>query len=168
MNRKILFKVQGILATYLNPEDGALLQGLLENCADYFELVHGCPPAESEAQVLFEDKPPTKTLKDKIVIGLWDTEQKLIGVLDSIKGYPSQSEWFLGLLLIDPAFRQQGLGRKVYEAFEQWITRQGAIQIGLGVVEQNQRGITAGRAVVLRWQRNGLRKGMETGITLLL
>jgi hypothetical protein len=53
MTRQILFKVQDRLAAFLQPEDGPLLQGLLEKCADYFELVEGCPPAASAAQELF-------------------------------------------------------------------------------------------------------------------
>lgn len=80
MTRESLFRVQDYPATHLQPEDSAVLQGLLENCTDYFDLVDGLPPAASEAQGLFADKPPTKTLEDKFLIGLWNPVQKLFGL----------------------------------------------------------------------------------------
>ena len=101
ITREILFTFQDHTATYLQPEDKAIVQKLLENCADYFELVDGRLPTGSEAQELFEAKPPTKTLNDKLVIGLWNSTAKLIGILDAIRDYPQPGEWFIGLLLID-------------------------------------------------------------------
>jgi ribosomal protein S18 acetylase RimI-like enzyme len=138
MPRKNLFKIQDTQARVLDPEDGILLQGLLEKCTDYFELVEGCPPAASAAQDLFIDKPPEKTVEDKFLTGLWEPVQKLIGVLDVVRNHPSPGEWFVGLLLIDPAYRRRGLGRRVYQAFEQWVISQRAEQIGLGVVAENR------------------------------
>ena len=137
VTRKILFTFQDHTATYLQPEDKAILQRLLENCADYFDLVNGLLPTGSEAQELFEAKPPTKTLNDKLVIGLWNSATKLIGVLDAIRDYPQPDEWFIGLFLIDPAYRQNGIGQQTYQAFEHWAVKRGAKYIGLGVVEQN-------------------------------
>lgn len=148
IHREVLFIFQDYTTTYLQPEDRAILQRLLENCADYFELVNGLPPTDFEAQELFENKPPTKTLNDKLVIGLWNNAEKRIGVLDAIRDYPRPGEWFIGLLLIDPMYRQYGIGQRMYQAFEQWAVQHGACYIGLGVVEQNT------RASVF-WQRLG-------------
>jgi ribosomal protein S18 acetylase RimI-like enzyme len=148
INRETLFTFQDYTATYLQPEDRAILQRLLENCSDYFELVNGLPPTGSEAQKLFEAKPPTKTLTDKLVIGLWNDTEKLIGVLDVIRDYPQPGEWFVGLLLIDPTYRQHGIGQQMYQAFEQWAVTHGARYMGLGVVEQNTRASEF-------WQRRG-------------
>jgi ribosomal protein S18 acetylase RimI-like enzyme len=139
IKRETLFTFQDHTATYLQPEDGAILQRLLENCADYFELVNGLPPTGSEAQELFEAKPPTKTFGDKLIIGLWNNAEKLIGVLDVIRDYPQPGEWFVGLLLIEPTYRQHGIGQQMYQAFEQWAVMGGARYMGLGVVEQNTR-----------------------------
>ena len=139
ITREILFTFQDHTTTYLQPQDRTVLQRLLENCADYFELVNGLPPTGSEAQELFENKPPTKTQIDKLVIGLWNNAEKLIGILDAIRDYPQPGEWFIGLLLIDPTYRQHGIGQQMYQAFEQWAVKRGARYIGLGVVEQNTR-----------------------------
>ena len=148
MTRKILFMVRDYSATHLQSEDSAVLQELLENCADYFDMVYGLPPAASEAQVLLTETPPAKNPEDKFLVGLWDPGQKLIAVLDVVRDYPVLAEWFVGLLLVDPSYRQQGIGCKMYKAFEQWAIQRGAQYIGLGVVEQNKRAYDF-------WQRLG-------------
>ena len=147
IKRETLFTFQNHTAAYLKSEDSPILQPLLENCADYFELVNGLPPTGSEAQELFKAKPPTKTLTDKLVIGLWNDAEKLIGVL-VIRDYPQPGEWFVGLLLVDPTYRQHGIGQQMYQAFEQWAVTRGARYMGLGVVEQNTRAFEF-------WQRLG-------------
>jgi len=72
----------------------------------------------------------------------------LFGVLDAIRDYPTQDDWWLGLLLLDPAQRNQGLGRRIYQSFEHWAGQQGARRIFLGVVEENQK-------AYLFWQKLG-------------
>ena len=148
MTREVLFKVRDSSATLLQPEDSAVLQKLLETCVDYFDLVYGFPPSDSESQELLVDKPPAKTLEDKFLIGLWEADQKLIAVLDIVRDYPASREWFVGLLLIDPKYRRHGLGRAIYQACEGWAMQQGAQHIGLGVIEQNEH-------AYLFWQQLG-------------
>ncbi len=116
----------------------AALQGLLERCRDYFELVTGAAPDHSAAGHLLASLPPGKAPDDKLVIGLWRDSENLVGVLDAVRNYPKPGEWFVGLLLLDPAQRGQGLGRQVYQGFEAWAAGLGARRIGLGVVEQNE------------------------------
>ena len=133
-----LFDVPGYGVRCLQPEDMAALQALLENSSDYSQLVTGLPPGPSAAYSLLTDCPPEKTPDDKFVIGFFTAQQVLIGVLDFIRDYPTQSDWWIGLLLLDPAYRGQGLGQRVFRAFEQWVKQHDARRIGLGVVEQNQ------------------------------
>jgi ribosomal protein S18 acetylase RimI-like enzyme len=83
--------------------------------------------------------PPGKTLMDKSVIGIFDEEQVLFGVLDAVRNYPAQDDWWLGLLLLDPAQRNKGLGNRIYQAFEHWVGQQGGRRIYLGVIEENQK-----------------------------
>ena len=143
-----LFSLPGFHIRLLQPEDTLLLQALLENCADYSLLVTGHAPAPSAAASLLADCPPGKTRRDKRSIGLFTQQQELIGVLDAVRGYPAADAWWLGLLLLDPAQRGQGLGQRVYQAFEAWAGQQGAAGILLGVVDANQ-------AAFRFWQRLG-------------
>jgi RimJ/RimL family protein N-acetyltransferase len=133
-----LFKVPGCQVEQLQPEDTAVLQALLEKSSDYSQLVTGSPPGPSAADSLLTDCPEGKTPGDKLVIGIYTELKDLIGVLDVIRDYPAQHDWWLGLLLFDPQYRGQGLGQHVYRAFEKWVSQQGAQRVYLGVVDQNQ------------------------------
>jgi GNAT superfamily N-acetyltransferase len=57
----------------------------------------------------------------------------------TIRDYPVLNSWWLGLLLLDPEYRNQGLGRRIYQSFEEWASHQGAERIFLGVLEENQK-----------------------------
>ncbi len=146
-----LFPLLGWRVKLLQPEDTATLQTLLERCADYSRLVTGSPPGPAAAASLLTDCPPGKTVSDKCAIGIFTERQELTGVLDAVRGYPTPVDWWLGLLLLDPAVRGQGLGQRLYQAFEGWAAQQGARCIYLGVVEDNQ-------AAYRFWRKTGFQE----------
>jgi GNAT superfamily N-acetyltransferase len=133
------FILPGYRTNLLHAADQAELQTLLEKCADYSFMVTGSPPKPSAAALLLVDCPAGKTLADKFVFGFYAKKQGLLGVLDAMRDYPTQNDWWLGLLLLVPAQRSKGLGRRIYHSFEQWVSQQGAGRVFLGVVEANQR-----------------------------
>lgn len=143
-----LFKLSGYRIRYLQPDDVIVLQALLEDSSDFIQLETGLPPDPSAAYSLMTDCPEGRTLDEKAVIGLFTKEQELVGVLDFIRGYPHQRDWWIGLLLFSPKHRNQGLGQRVYTAFERWAGRHSVRRICLGVLEQNQ-------AAYHFWQRMG-------------
>ncbi len=132
---------------FLGPPDAALAQTLFEECLDFSLLVTDLPPAADEGDKLFSDLPPGKEPSDKTIFGLLRGE-KLVGVIDSIIGYPTDKIWFIGLFLLHPACRGSGIGGKWLRAYEKYARENGAEQIRLGVVEQN----AGGRAF---WEHNG-------------
>ncbi len=133
-----LFELPGYLVTLLQAENCADLQALLERNPDYFQLVSGLPPNPSAAYSLLTSLPEGKTLDEKLVIGISTGNQTLIGVLDIVCNYPAQNEWWIGLLLLDPAYRRKGLGGQIHRAFEKWAIQYGVKRIWLGVIDQNQ------------------------------
>lgn len=133
-----LFILSGYRTTLMQGEDRGKLQTLLEKCADYSLLVTGSPPKPTAAVSLLADCPPGKTLADKFVLGISTEHHKLIGVLDTVRDYPTQDDWWLGLLLLDPAQRNLGLGKRIVQSFKHWVNEQGARRIFLGVLEENQ------------------------------
>ena len=140
MSDEAVFTTPQCPARYLlQPEDGPIVQPLLERCTDYFQLVTGLPPGPAEAQGLFIDLPPDKTYDDKILIGLFDQADTLIGLLDAIRNYPEPGVWHIGLLLIDSTHRKRGRGAEVYQAFEDRSRSQAAQAVRLGVFEQNEK-----------------------------
>lgn len=124
----------------LAPEDGPNVQALLERAADYSALVMGLPPGPAEAQSLYTDLPEGKGYEDKLMLGVYTADQRLVGVLDAVRDYPELGEWWLGLLLLEPDARGQRLGERVYRVFEQWASGKGAQGIRLAVFEQNVKG----------------------------
>jgi ribosomal protein S18 acetylase RimI-like enzyme len=140
--------MEGLRTAQLTFEDTAAIQELIFKCADYVLLVDGHPPSPDGAREILEDLPPGKTREDKIALGAWAEDGRLICVLDAVRGYPGASDWWIGLLLIDPAYRGQGLGEKVCRLFEDWASENGAENVYLGVVEANDRAYKF-------WQRLG-------------
>jgi ribosomal protein S18 acetylase RimI-like enzyme len=134
-----LFSLPGYHSELMQADDQVELQTLLERCADYSLLVTGSPPKPSAAVSLLTECPRGKTVNDKFVIGIFDKKQVLLGVLDAVRDYPSQADWWLGLLLLDPDQRNKGLGKRIYQAFEHWVNQQGARRIFLGVLEKNEK-----------------------------
>jgi GNAT superfamily N-acetyltransferase len=128
-------------------DDAILAQVLFEECQDFALLITALPAAEDEGQKLFSDLPPGMKPENKTVYGLFKGE-KLIGLIDSIDGYPEGGDWFIGLFMLHPDFRGKGTGRIWLKAYESFARAGGAKSIRLGVVEQN----TGGRCF---WEKNG-------------
>jgi GNAT superfamily N-acetyltransferase len=113
------------------------LEILLDKCSDYFLLVDGHRPIPSTALNLLNSCPPGKASGEKVDLGIYTRQNRLIGVLDAVRDYPGKGDWWVGLLLLDPLHRDKGIGRKIIRSFEAWIREQCARQIFLGVIEAN-------------------------------
>lgn len=121
----------------LTAEDGPDVQSLLERSADYSELVMGLPPGPADAQSLYIDLPEGKGYEDKLLLGVFTAERHIVGMFDAIRDYPEPGEWWIGLQLLEPAQRSQGLGERIYTVFEAWAGTRGARGIRLAVLEPN-------------------------------
>jgi GNAT superfamily N-acetyltransferase len=84
---------------------------------------------------LLEERPPGTNEDDKLVLGEAGT-------------------WWIGNLMVDPAWRGQGFGARLYRACEDWIGSRGASKIGLCVQEQNPSAYSF-------WSRMGYRQTQQ-------
>ncbi len=116
------------------------IEPLLSVCAPWFEQIG--QPADVEA--LFRDRPPGPCRKE--VLGIW--ERGLAGVVDLLHGYPDPRTWFIGLLVLSPDRRGQGLGVRVEQQLVTEARVSGVQRMRLGVQFNN----TAGRRF---WERCG-------------
>ncbi|MDO8526350.1 MAG: GNAT family N-acetyltransferase [Deltaproteobacteria bacterium] len=132
----------------LSKEDEPELQLLMECCEDMFLLIEGKTPPSTAAQELLSKIPEGRTLKDKYVFGFYSDQNILISVLDLIENYKKDKMWFVGLLLIDPAFRNKGIGKEIIEFLKTALKENQAATIILSVVEQN-------KSALRFWQRFG-------------
>lgn len=123
----------------LSLEDIEAIQELFEICLDYMLLVDGHPADPSGVEEDFLFVPPGKSQNDKIVFGIMDQQNDLVGLLDALRGYPEETAWWIGLLLFVPEVRSQGLGQRVVQGFAEYVRSNGGQAIMLGVVEENGR-----------------------------
>ena len=128
--------------------DADQLQALFGQCADFFVMTDGVPAKPTAAATEFVEAPEGKTPQDIDAFGLFDDRDRLLGTLIAVRHYPDAQTWWIGLMLLAPAQREQGLGAGFYRAFEQWVRRQGATDIALCAIAAN----TPGQQF---WQRQG-------------
>jgi GNAT superfamily N-acetyltransferase len=107
-------------------------------------LVYGRAAEPGEAMTLLTELPPGRLLDDKFVFELDG------GVVDVVRGYREQDEWYLGLMLFAPEHRSTGRGARALEQLVQWLEPQGARHLRLAVAEQNVRALEF-------WKRHGFR-----------
>lgn len=125
-----------------------VVRQLFEECADFFHLIHG--DAAPEAEQIFEDVPPGKRPEDKLVFGISARggEDRLLGLVELLRGHPTRDDWWLGLLLVAPALRGRGLGAATVAAVTRFVSLSGGRTLQLVVQEQNP-------AALRFWQRHG-------------
>jgi len=132
----------------LNPSDTKLLQRFYEQCTDYALLSDGHPPVACAAADEFLALPNGKNLEDKFIFGLFNSHNFLIGVLETIRHYPDEKSWWIGLMMLVPEQRAKGNGSQFYKAYEKWLSQQKAQFVFLAVLEENQLGFAF-------WQKLG-------------
>ncbi len=116
------------------------IQNFCERCNDYFILDQGKEADRDVGGNILEALPPEKGYDDKFVLGVYNVDNRMIGLIDIIKSYPTENEWMLGFLLIDPDERNKGLGKLLHQGLIYWIKSQNGEKIRIGVLEENKKG----------------------------
>ncbi len=117
------------------------LQKLFEDSKDYTKLIEGRLPQPNDAKDLLEALPSGKELKDKFVLGIYESD-KLVGVIDLIKDYPEENIWFIGLFLLSPEYRGRGLGNKIYLKLKDDLMNLEKVKaVRISVAEENTKAI---------------------------
>ena len=140
--------VPGYAVRSLKPEEAELLQRLYDQCTDFALVVEGEPFSPTAAQAEFRSIPDGKSLGDKLMFGLINPQGEIVGLLEAVQNYPDETTWWLGLLMLAPELRGQGVGREVLRGFSEYVRLRGGKAIMLGVVEENRRAYQF-------WQRMG-------------
>jgi GrpB-like predicted nucleotidyltransferase (UPF0157 family)/GNAT superfamily N-acetyltransferase len=135
--RPILFETARFTAQLLSVADLDLVIQLNKDCSDFFLLQNGVPPSEGDAREIFEQVPSQSTGVTKLPIGIFNSE-RLVGVLDVLRGYRTNSEWYIGFMLLASSFRGQGLGTEIHNEFVRHARSAGAHRLLLAVLEANE------------------------------
>lgn len=126
----------------LRPEaDSTAIGAFVQRCADYTLMLTGEPPSHESSADFFAAAPDGKTPKDMLKLGVFGHAGKLIGLLDIACDHPAPGTWYIGLLLIDPTTRGQGLGAAVVRGVKEKAARARATRLMLSVVAENERAL---------------------------
>ena len=121
----------------ISMEDKDSLQQLCESCLDYYDIVEGRTPQADAAEEILTEMPPNTDKEDKFVLGIYNQDELLVGVVDLIRNFPAEGEWTIGLLMIDPRERGKGLGRRIHEGLVKDASDSGAKILRIGVAQDN-------------------------------
>lgn len=127
--------IAGYEVRRLSPADATDLQALYERCSDYHEQHEGVPTPPDAGKEGLAALPPDTQPSDKFALGLYPPGGGMAAYLDLVRDYPSAGEWQIGLLMVDPALRNAGLGSRACQAAVEWMASRGARTVTLGVLE---------------------------------
>jgi ribosomal protein S18 acetylase RimI-like enzyme len=133
------------------------LKDLCLACTDFYELVEGQPPTEATAAEILGPLEPRYADGTKHVWGI-EAHGTLIAVAELLEGHPSSLDWYIGLLLVTPERRREGLGARFCETLLTGMATHGATTVRLVVHQQNggarrfwkRRGFSTERELVKR------------------
>lgn len=133
--------INGYRVSSLCTDNYKIVENLCEKCSDYLILQDGVLPSIETVNELFMALPPNKNYEDKFVLGIYRFHDELVGIIDIVKDFPTVGEWMLGLVLISPNERGNGLGTIVHETLNKWAINLGAKSFRIGVMQDNYKGI---------------------------
>lgn len=123
----------------LTEKDLPAITTLCQEASDYMILATGTSNPTKEAQDLLTALPPQKKSEDKLLYGIFDHHNHLIGVLDLIRDYPTAKSWMIGLLLLTPKMRAQKIGEHIHNQIMAQIKAENGTEIRLGILKNNPR-----------------------------
>lgn len=127
--------------------DSAQVFDLYTRAADYALLEDGRPPDAAMAAAFFTECPPGGDPRASVKLGA-EHGGRLVGIADLAFGYPMTQDAYIGLLLLDPVIRGQGLGALMVARLEALARAHGSNRLLVAVLEANPRGLAF-------WQRSG-------------
>jgi GNAT superfamily N-acetyltransferase len=114
-----------LLLHTLAPGDEARLQRVFEACADHFTVLTGqrLAPNAAAGELAACAATPGRAVA---ILTLAETGED-VGAVGWWRGNPEPDRALLGMLMIDPAHRKQGLAREALGALQVWLRGQGIV-----------------------------------------
>ncbi len=121
---------------------------MLEACTDFFTFQDNKPVNDQAALELCNALPDGVDPDQKVILGIYTTqEHRLVGVFDLIKAYHNPESLSLGLMVLEPASRNKGIGPLAYKRLEEWALNEHMVRIRLGVISTNEKGLSFWKSV---------------------
>ena len=147
-------------------DDFDAVLAMLERCSGFYDLCGVPITAESLRQDIAEI-PPRCTPEQKHFVALWKDGAPWIA-LDLVEGYPRPKTMFVGLFVMDPALRRQGVGRAVMTALLKAARGAGFDRSRLACLQDNHAGHAFWQAVGFRNLRQSKMQGEWSGSVWLM
>lgn len=135
--------------TLLSAEkDSARALDCAQRARDYVLMEAGREPDAIWVTGFFNDIPPGRTKEDVLMFGIEQPDGRLDGLLGMAPGYETQTEWYIGLMLIAEDARGKGIGTTALREIISLAKSSGAETLKLAVFTQNPNALRF-------WQRHG-------------
>jgi GNAT superfamily N-acetyltransferase len=113
---------------------------LARRAQDYVVLEVGHAPDMGFIHDFFTATPPDLGPECLIHFGLMEGPA-MVGMIGIARGYEYPDDWWIGLMLVDPAFRSQRIGHKVVQDVKRRARAQGVHMLKLAVLNANPRAV---------------------------
>lgn len=120
---------------------------LATRAADYTTLEVGHAPDDAYIEDFFTATPPGLEVDCLLHFAVMQ-DPAMIGIICIARGYEYPDDWWIGLMLLDPAFRGQGIGHRVITQIKDRARAANAKMLKLAVLTANPRALRF-------WQREG-------------
>lgn len=141
-----------VVLVALHPaDDFEAVEAVYREAADYLLLESGLTPAAA-ARAFFEERPPAGD-EMPFNFGVFGDAGDLVAIGDLAFGYPERGDAYLGLLLLVPAARGQGLGPEIVDEVKRLARARGATRLLLGVLDVNERARVFWERLGFRWAK---------------
>lgn len=122
----------------LSVADAPRIDALYQHCLDYHLMADGEPAAPDAGREAFSDVPPGHDPAQLLLLGMTGADGRLEVLAQTLRGYPAQGVWWIGLMLVAPEARGGGLGRAMLEDILTRALAAEAQELQLGVLDVNQ------------------------------
>ena len=120
--------------------DADRVRSLALRASDHIMLETGAPPDADWVANEFANEPRPLAAEDLLHLGISDPEGVLGGILFVARGSETAQEWYMGLVMLDPAERDKGLGRDALQAIVRMARGAGATSLKVAALEANPKG----------------------------
>lgn len=111
---------------------------LAERARDYVLLEVGHAPDRTYVQQFFEATPPDLGRECLMHFAVMQ-DSAIAGVICIADGYEFPEDWWLGLVLLDPAYRGRGIGKQALDLIKARAAAAGRQAVKLAVLDTNIR-----------------------------
>lgn len=147
-------EIRLVLRPIVAGEESLVLE-IFNQSKTYFRKVDGCDPSLKIVLDAIAGGPQKKSESYKKEFLIVEHSDRPVGVIDAHIDHPQKGIVYVGLLLIEESFFGVGIGRRVYNLFEDYVRRaHGAKSLRLGVSAEND--------VTAFWEKMGFQPNGRT------